>query len=60
MLGQIVNVQQCNYCDGGGYIGGREKKATTISIKIPAGVSDGNYMTLKGEGDKRAAVKSSE
>ena len=52
MLGQIVNVQQCNHCDGIGYIGGREKKASTISIKIPAGVSDGNYMSLSGEGDQ--------
>ena len=51
MLGQIVNVQQCNYCDGVGFTGGREKKTNTISIKIPAGVSDGNYMSLEGEGD---------
>ena len=51
MLGQIVNVQQCGNCDGIGYIGGRERKSTTISIKIPSGVSDGNYMSLKGEGD---------
>ena len=51
MLGQIVNVQQCGSCDGVGYSGGRERKSTTISIKIPAGVSDGNYMSLKGEGD---------
>ena len=52
MLGQIVNVQECNYCNGVGYIGGREKKTTTISIKIPAGVSGGNYMSLEGEGDR--------
>ena len=51
-LGQIVNVQQCNYCDGIGYTGGREKKSASIKIEVPAGVSDGNYMTLKGEGDQ--------
>ena len=51
-LGQIVNVQQCNYCDGIGYTGGREKKSASIKIEVPSGVSDGNYMTLKGEGDQ--------
>ena len=51
-LGQIVNVQSCHSCSGIGYIGGREQKTVTINIKIPAGVSNGNYMTLEGEGDK--------
>ncbi len=51
MLGQIVNVQVCSSCNGIGYIGGRDKKTATIKVKIPAGVSDGNYMTLDGEGN---------
>ncbi|MAZ68522.1 MAG: molecular chaperone DnaJ [Candidatus Marinimicrobia bacterium] len=51
MLGQIVNVQVCPNCKGMGYIGGRDKKTATIKVKIPAGVSDGNYMTLEGEGN---------
>ena len=51
-LGQIVNVQECNYCSGIGYVGGREKKTVTINVDIPAGVAEGNYMTLSGEGDK--------
>ena len=51
MLGQIVNVQVCANCKGIGYIGGRDKKTATIKVKIPAGVSDGNYMTLEGEGN---------
>ena len=51
-LGQIVNVQACNNCSGTGYIGGRERKTVTIKVNVPAGVSDGNYMTLSGEGDK--------
>ena len=52
MLGQIVQVQQCSNCNGIGYIGGRDKITKTIKVKIPAGVSDGNYMTLKGEGNQ--------
>ena len=51
-LGQIVNVQACSNCSATGYIGGREKKTATIKVNVPAGVSDGNYMTLNGEGDK--------
>jgi len=51
-LGQIVNVQACSNCTGSGYVGGRERKTVTIKVEIPPGVSDGNYMTLSGEGDK--------
>jgi len=52
MLGQIVNVQGCSNCRGGGYIGGTELSSTTIEIDVPAGVSSGNYMTLKGKGNE--------
>jgi len=52
MLGQVVNVQQCSSCSGIGYTGGREQKTATINVKIPAGVSAGNYMTLEGEGNQ--------
>ena len=51
MLGQIVNVQACSSCSGIGYIGGRDKKTVTIKVEIPAGVSEGNYMTMRGEGN---------
>lgn len=51
-LGQIVNVKECTHCDGLGQSGGRVKKTANIKIDIPAGVSDGNYMTMQGEGDK--------
>ena len=51
-LGQIVNVQVCSNCSGVGYVGGRERKTATIKVNIPPGVSDGNYMTVQGEGDK--------
>ena len=52
MLGQIINVQACSRCNGIGYTGGRDKNTTTIKVKIPAGVSGGNYMTLNGEGNQ--------
>ena len=52
MLGQIINVQMCSICNGIGYTGGREQKTATIEVKIPSGVSDGNYMTLEGEGNQ--------
>ena len=51
MLGQIVNVQACSSCNGIGYTGGREQKTSTIDVKIPSGVSGGNYMTMSGEGN---------
>jgi len=51
-IGQIVNVQACGHCSGIGYIGGRKKETVTINVKIPAGVKDGNYMSLQDEGDK--------
>jgi len=37
----------CDSCRGTGTIRGEE----TLSIKVPAGVSTGNYMELKGKGD---------
>ena len=61
ILGQIVNVQPCNQCRGKGQIvskpcnnchgEGKRKKAATIDLDIPRGVSAGNYMTQRGEGN---------
>ena len=50
-LGQVVNVQPCRTCSGIGYIGGRDQKTVQLKINIPKGVSEGNYMTMEGEGD---------
>ena len=62
ILGQIVNVQQCHQCLGKGQIiskpclnckgNGKSKKAETVDLDIPAGVSSGNYMTQQGEGGR--------
>jgi len=61
ILGQIVNVQPCHQCQGQGQVisnpcqhchgKGCSKKTATINLEIPKGVSAGNYMTQRGEGN---------
>jgi len=61
MLGQMVNVQTCPECRGEGRIirnkcstckgTGRYKGEETVKVKVPAGVSAGNYITLRGQGN---------
>ncbi len=61
MFGQFVNISACAYCGGTGQIirdkcttcqgEGREQGETTIKINVPAGVSEGQYMTLQGQGN---------
>ncbi|MCX7875044.1 MAG: molecular chaperone DnaJ [Melioribacteraceae bacterium] len=61
IFGQFVNIQPCNNCSGTGKIisepcssckgDGRIHDESTIKINVPAGVNDGNYMTLRGEGN---------
>lgn len=61
LFGQMVNVATCPACNGRGssfetpckscHGQGRVKEESTISIKVPAGVTEGNYLTLRGEGD---------
>ncbi|MCL2844447.1 MAG: molecular chaperone DnaJ [Chitinivibrionia bacterium] len=40
----------CHTCAGTGIVFGED----TVEIKIPAGVSEGNYITVDGKGDKGA------
>lgn len=61
MFGQFVNVVQCGTCGGVGKVikdpcnacggTGRVNGESTIKVKIPAGVGEGNYLTLRGEGN---------
>ena len=61
LFGQFVSLTTCNYCQGEGYVidrpcstcsgQGRVRGETVISVKIPAGVSTGNYMPLRGQGN---------
>jgi molecular chaperone DnaJ len=61
MFGQFVNVSMCNVCHGEGKIvkekceecqgEGRIKSESTIKINVPAGVQEGNYIPLRGQGN---------
>ncbi|NKB70560.1 MAG: molecular chaperone DnaJ [Candidatus Latescibacteria bacterium] len=61
LFGQSVRVVACPACEGVGQIvsdpcqdcdgDGRRRGKTTLSVKIPAGVSEGNYIQLRGEGE---------
>ncbi len=61
VFGQFVNISTCNNCGGQGSIvkdrcdtcggEGRVQGETTIKVNVPAGVSDGNYIPLQGQGN---------
>ncbi len=61
IFGQFVNIGPCSNCGGTGKIisepcttcsgDGRVQAESTIRIDVPAGIMDGNYMTLRGEGN---------
>ena len=61
VFGQMVNVQPCPRCEGEGRIidnlcadcggEGRVQGEETISINVPPGVMEGNYLTLSGAGN---------
>ncbi len=61
MFGQFVNVQPCHNCGGEGRIirnkcgncggEGRIKSDEKIKVNIPSGVANGNYITLRRQGN---------
>jgi len=61
LFGQMVNITTCNRCGGKGTIisdpcrtcggDGRVSGEKKIELNIPAGVTSGNYIPLKGEGN---------
>jgi molecular chaperone DnaJ len=61
VFGQFVNITACHNCNGEGQVvdapcrkcsgDGRVQEEVTVKIDVPAGVSDGNYMTMRGEGN---------
>jgi len=61
LFGQMINVAACPRCNGQGttvsqpcnHCGGEglERKEVTLAVKIPAGVQEGNYLNLAGQGD---------
>ena len=62
ILGQMRSASVCPHCEGSGQrVGNRppgagpdgmQKKEETIKITVPAGVEEGNYMTLNGQGNE--------
>ncbi len=61
MFGQFVNITTCLNCGGEGQIvrdrcpscdgEGREQGESTIKVNVPAGVSEGNYIAMQGQGN---------
>ena len=61
IFGQFVNVSVCAYCGGEGKIlkdkcsvctgSGRVKEEQTVTVQIPPGVSEGQYIPLRGDGN---------
>ena len=61
-FGQSVSVRECPVCTGSGQTiqnpcndcggSGLNRKTVEIKIKVPSGVSAGNYMTLNQQGNK--------
>jgi len=60
IFGQFINVVTCSQCQGEGSVNsdpcsicggeGRVKAESPISVRIPSGVTTGNYLTIEGEG----------
>jgi len=60
-FGQVVNVRPCSNCHGEGAVieqrcpqcggEGRYQGSKELTIKVPAGVTTGNYLTMHGEGN---------
>lgn len=61
MFGQFVNITTCPSCEGEGTIvkdpcptckgEGRTQGESTIKVSVPAGVSQDNYIPLRGQGN---------
>lgn len=61
LFGQFVNITTCSRCGGHGRVlkdpckachgDGRKKGESIVKVEVPAGVTSGNYITLRGEGN---------
>ena len=60
-FGQVIQESVCPTCQGQGYVmsdpcpvcggSGLEQTETTVTVEIPPGVSEGNYINVSGKGD---------
>ncbi len=61
LFGQMMNITTCPTCQGEGTViaepcstcsgTGRVRQQTTLAVKVPPGVAEGNYLTISGEGN---------
>lgn len=61
VFGQFVNISACTNCGGEGSVvdipckkcmgDGKVVEEVAVSINVPAGVHEGSYMTMRGEGN---------
>src|SRR5207245_2893023 len=61
IFGQFVNIATCPQCGGEGNtfkercrtcgVYGRVSESDTVSVKVPGGVHEGNFIPLRGMGD---------
>lgn len=61
MMGQFVNMRTCSACGGRGSVvtnpcphcsgSGNIRKSRTIKVNIPAGIDEGQRISLRGEGE---------
>jgi len=61
VFGQFVNITTCHNCDGEGRVidvpctkcmgDGRYQDEKMLDVNVPAGIHEGSYMTLRGEGN---------
>lgn len=61
LFGRFVNIAPCSRCGGSGTIitspcpdcrgEGRIHGEDTVEVNVPAGVAEGNYMTVRGKGN---------
>ena len=51
-LGQVVNIVECNNCNGQGMVGGRDKKTAEVTFDIPQGVSSEHYQVVQSMGNQ--------
>lgn len=61
MFGNVMTQRPCPTCNGRGTIiknpcndchgAGRRQKSKSLSVKVPAGIDDGQMLTLRGEGE---------
>lgn len=61
LLGQFISVTNCPRCQGEGDVvndpclncrgSGQVPQVVTIQVRVPAGIREGQYLTLRGEGN---------